>query len=75
MDAVKMEFLIEKWFNRKISLDRIEKYFKQLQIKKRKLSKDINPEDIRVSCVERQIYPVNSLEKYIDMLFCSSIND
>ncbi|OFW53076.1 MAG: nitrilase [Actinobacteria bacterium RBG_13_35_12] len=63
-----MEFLIEKWFNRKISLDRIEKYFKQLQIKKRKLSKDINPEDIRVSCVERQIYPVNSLEKYIDML-------
>ena len=41
-----MEFLIEKWFNRKISLDRIEKYFKQLQIKKRKLSKDINPEDI-----------------------------
>ena len=62
-----MEFLIEKWFNRKISLDRIEKYFKQLQIKK-KLSKDINPEDIRVSCVERQIYPVNSLEKYIDML-------
>jgi len=65
---VKMEFLIEKWFNRKISLDRIEKYFKQLQIKKRKLSKDINPEDIRVSCVERQIYPVNSLEKYIDML-------
>src|SRR4030042_5647067 len=68
MDAVKMEFLIEKWFNRKISLDRIEKYFKQLQIKKRKLSEDINPEDIRVSCVERQIYPVNSLEKYIDML-------
>ena len=65
---MKMEFLIEKWFNRKISLDRIEKYFKQLQIKKRKLSKDINPEDIRVSCVERQIYPVNSLEKYIDML-------
>lgn len=29
----------------------------------------------RVSCVQRQIRPVKSIEKYIDMLFCSSIND
>jgi len=65
---VDMEFLIEKWFNKKISLDRIEKYCKQLKIKKRNLSEDVNPENIRVSCVQRQIYPVNSLEKYIDML-------
>ena len=63
-----MEFLIEKWFNKKISLDRIEKYCKQLKIKKRRLSEDIDPDDIRVSCVQRQIYPVNSIEKYIDIL-------
>ena len=63
-----MEFLIEKWFNKKISLDRIEKYCKQLKIKKRRLSEDINLENIRVSCVQRQIYPVKSIEKYIDML-------
>ncbi len=63
-----MEFLIEKWLERKISLDRIEKYYQQLRIERRKLSKDINPEDFRVSCVQRQIYPVNSIEKYIDML-------
>jgi len=68
MGAVNMEFLIEKWFNKKISLDRIEKYCKQLKIKKRRLSEDINLENIRVSCVQRQIYPVKSIEKYIDML-------
>ena len=65
---MKMEFLIEKWFNKKIPLDRIEKYCKQLNIKKRRLSEDIDPEDIRISCVQRQVYPVNSIEKYIDML-------
>jgi len=63
-----MEFLIEKWFNKKISLDRIEKYCKQLKINKRRLSEDINPEDIRISCVQRQIHPLNSVERYIDML-------
>lgn len=63
-----MEFLIEKWFNKKISLDRIEKYCKQLKIKERRFSEDVNPENIRVSCVQRQIYPVTSIEKYIDML-------
>jgi predicted amidohydrolase len=68
MGVMNMEFLIEKWFNKKISLDRIEKYCKQLKIKKRRLSEDIDPDDIRVSCVQRQIYPVNSIEKYIDML-------
>jgi len=68
MDAVNMEFLIEKWFKRKISLDRIEKHCKQLKIKRRGLSKDIEPENIRVSCVQRQIHPVNSIERYIDML-------
>jgi len=65
---VKMEFLIEKWFNKKIPLDRIEKYCKQLNIKKRRLSEDIDPEDIRISCVQRQIHPLNSIERYIDML-------
>jgi len=63
-----MKFLIEKWFNRKISLERIEKYYKQLKIKRRELSKDINPEDFRVSCIQRQIYPLNNIEGYIDML-------
>jgi len=63
-----MELLIEKWFNRKISLERIEKYCQQLRIEKRRLSEDVNPENIRVSCVQRQIYPVNSIERYIDML-------
>ncbi|RXG65897.1 nitrilase [Candidatus Atribacteria bacterium 1244-E10-H5-B2] len=63
-----MEFLIEKWFERKISLDRIEKYCKQLKIKRRRLSEDIDPENIRVSCVQSQIHPVNSIERYIDML-------
>jgi predicted amidohydrolase len=63
-----MEFLIEKWFNKKISLGRIEKYCKQLKIKERRFSEDINLENIRVSCVQRQIYPLTSIEKYIDML-------
>ncbi|MBA7513228.1 hypothetical protein ES705_05239 [subsurface metagenome] len=65
---MKMEFLIEKWFNKKISLERIEKYCQQLRIERRGLSEDITSENIRVSCVQRQIHPVNSIEKYIDML-------
>jgi predicted amidohydrolase len=73
MTVVKMEFLMEKWFNKKISLDRIEKYCQQLKIKKRRLLEDIEPDDLRVSCVERQIYPVKSIEKYIDML-CGFVN-
>ncbi len=68
MSAVNIEILIEKWFNKKISLERIEKYCQQLKIKKRRLSEDVNPENIRVSCVQRQIHPVNSIERYIDML-------
>jgi len=68
MSAVNMEFLIEKWFERKIYLERIEKYCKQLRIKKRRLSEDINLENIRVSCVQRQIHQVNSIERYIDIL-------
>ncbi|MBA7620373.1 hypothetical protein ES703_27722 [subsurface metagenome] len=68
MSVVNIEVLIEKWFNKKISLERIEKYCKQLRIKKRRLSENINLEDIRVSCVQRQIHPVNSIERYIDML-------
>jgi len=68
MGAVNMEFLIEKWFERKISLGRIEKYCKQLKIKRKGLSEDIEPENIRVSCVQRQIHPINSIERYIDML-------
>lgn len=68
MSAVNIEVLIEKWFNKKISLERIEKYCKQLRIKKRKVSEDINLENIRVSCVQRQIHPVNSIERYIDIL-------
>lgn len=68
MSAVNIEVLIEKWFNKKISLERIEKYCKQLKINKRRLSEDVNLEDIRVSCVQKQIHPVNSIERYIDML-------
>jgi len=68
MSAVNIEALIEKWFNKKISLERIEKYCKQLRIKKRKVSEDINLENIRVSCVQRQIHPVKSIEEYMDML-------
>ena len=65
---MKMEFLIEKWFNKKISLERIEKYCQQLRIERKGLSEDITSENIRVSCVQRQIHPVNSIERYIDML-------
>jgi len=68
MSTVNIEVLIEKWFNKKISLERIEKYLKQLKIKRRRLSEDVNLEDIRVSCVQKQIYPVKNIEKYIDML-------
>ncbi|HDP36437.1 MAG TPA: hypothetical protein ENN27_01000, partial [Candidatus Atribacteria bacterium] len=63
-----IEVLIEKWFNKKISLERIEKYCQQLRIERRRLSEDIDPKNIRVSCVQRQIHPVNSIEKYIDIL-------
>jgi len=69
-----MGFLIEKWFNKKISLERIEKYCRQLGIEKRGLSEDITSENIRISCVQRQIYPVNSIEKYIDML-CGFVDE
>jgi len=69
MSAVNMEFLIEKWFERKISLERIEKYCQQLRMERKRLSEDVNLEGIRVSCVQRQIHPINSIEKYIDMLF------
>ena len=68
MSAVNIEVLIEKWFNKKISLERIEKHCKQLRIERRRLSEDINLENIRVSCVQRQIHPVKSIEKYIDIL-------
>ena len=68
MSAVNIEVLIEKWFNKKISLERIEKYCQQLRIERRGLSEDITSENIRVSCVQRQIHPVNSIERYIDML-------
>ncbi len=68
MSAVNIEVLIEKWFNKKISLERIEKYCQQLRIERRRLSEDINLESIRVSCVQRQIQPVESIEKYIDIL-------
>jgi predicted amidohydrolase len=65
---VNIEVLIEKWFERKISLERIERYYKQLRIEKRRLSEDVNLEDIRVSCVQRQIQPVKNIEEYIDIL-------
>jgi predicted amidohydrolase len=65
---VNIEVLIEKWFERKISLERIERYYKQLRIEKRRFLENIDPENIRVSCVQRQIQPVKSIEKYIDML-------
>jgi predicted amidohydrolase len=68
MSSVNIEILIEKWFNKKISLERIEKYYQQLRIKKRKVSEDIDPENIRVSCVQRQIHLVKSIEEYMDML-------
>ena len=68
MSAVNIEALIEKWFNKKISLEIIEKYCQQLRIEGRRISEDIDPENIRVSCVQRQIHPVNSIERYIDML-------
>lgn len=63
-----MEFLAEKWFSKKISLERIEKHFTQLKIEKRRISEDIDAENIRVSCVQRKINPVNNIEEYIDML-------
>jgi len=68
MSAVNIEILIEKWFNKKISLERIEKYCQQLRIEERGLSEDIDPENIQVSCVQRQVHPVNSIERYIDLL-------
>jgi predicted amidohydrolase len=73
MSAVNIEVLIEKWFNKKISLERIEKYCQQLRIEKRRFLEDIDPENIRISCVQRQIHPVKSIEKYIDIL-CSFVD-
>jgi len=65
---VNIEVLIEKWFNKKISLERIEKYCQQLKIEKRGLLEDLTSENIRISCVQRQVHPVNSIERYIDIL-------
>ena len=64
-----MENLIKKWFERKISLEKIDRHCLKLKVKKRKFPEDINPENICVSCVQRRIQPVSSVEKYIDM-FC-----
>ena len=63
-----LEVLIEKWFSKKISSERIEKYFQQLRIERRRISENIVSKNIRVSCVQRQIHLVNSMERYIDML-------
>ena len=63
-----MENLIKKWFERKISLEKIENHCAQLMEKKRRFPEDTNPENICVSCVQRRIQPVNSIEKYIDTL-------
>ena len=63
-----LEALIEKWFSKKISSERIEKYFQQLRIERRRISENIVSKNIRVSCVQRQIHLVNSMERYIDML-------
>ena len=63
-----LEALIEKWFSKKISSERIEKYFQQLRIERRRISENIGSKNIRVSCVQRQIHLVNSMERYIDML-------
>ena len=68
MNSVNIEYLIEKWFKRKISLKKIEKYCKQLRINRRKRSENINSEEIRVSCVQRQIHPTKKIEEYINIL-------
>jgi len=73
MGVVNIEVLIEKWFNKKISSERIEKYCQQLRVVRRRLSEDIDSKNVRVSCVQRQIHLVNSIERYIDML-CSFID-
>jgi len=51
---VNTEVLIEKWFNKKISLERIEKHCQQLRIKRRRILKNIDLENIRVSRIKRR---------------------
>ena len=63
-----MQNLIKKWFERKITLEKIDDYCSHIKVKKKKFPEDIHPETICVSCVQRTIQPVKRVEKYIDML-------
>jgi len=65
-----IEDLIERWFRRKLSPKRIEKYWKRLELERRgrEIGKDVSPSNLRVSCVQREIQSVKSIEEYIDML-------
>ena len=63
-----MQNLIKKWFERKITLEKIDDYCSHIKVKKKKFPEDIYPETICVSCVQRTIQPVKRVEKYIDML-------
>lgn len=63
-----IETFLERWFDKKISLKKIEHYCRKLGMRKRTYENNINSENIRVSCVQRQIQPVKNIERYIDIL-------
>lgn len=64
-----MEAVLEKWFSKKISLKRIEKYMMTLSMQKSKNVEYPVPSKFRVSCIQRQITPVGSIERFIDILY------
>jgi len=64
-----MEALLEKWFSKKVSLKRIEKYMMKLPMQKSKSLEAAVPSKLTVSCIQRQIRPVGSIERFIDILY------
>ena len=56
---------IEGWLNKKLNSKRIMKHMEG--IKPQKVPRDIDKDDIIVSCVQRSIKPVGKIEDYINM--------
>lgn len=59
---------LEKWFNGKITSDRINEYFRKLGIRKRNNLDRVDMRNISVACIQRHIAPVRSIEQYMVML-------
>jgi len=63
-----MKNIIEKWFEIKIDLEKIDQYCSRIEVKKKNIVENVNEENVCVSCVQRMIKPVMHVESYIDII-------